>query len=223
MAEIKGIIFDLDGVITDTAEYHFLAWQALGQELGIDFGRDFNEKLRGISRMESLERILVLGGKENDYTAEEKLEQATKKNNHYRELIKEISPKDLLPGIESFLMEIKDSGIKMALASASKNGPDILAALNITELFEYVADPAKVAKGKPAPDIFLTAAEGLSLPVAECVGIEDAEAGVESIKSADMFAVGVGQPESMKDADLIVSCTSELSLDSVNKAFTAAI
>ncbi|MFO8070039.1 MAG: beta-phosphoglucomutase [Alkalibacterium sp.] len=212
---IKGLIFDLDGVITDTAEYHYLAWKSLAKKMGIEMDREFNEQLKGISRMESLDLILKHGNKENDYSEEEKHELATQKNEEYKESIKQITPKDLLPGIEQLLKDAKDKGLGMALASASKNAPEIMKRLEIEDLFDGVVDPASLSAGKPDPEIFIKGAEMLGLDASECVGLEDAEAGVEAINGAGMFSVGVGSKDAMHKADYIVEDTRELTLDAI--------
>lgn len=217
--EVKGIIFDLDGVITDTAEFHYRAWQDLGKKIGISFNRAFNENLKGISRMDSLNLILEHGNKVNTYSEAEKEALATDKNEDYKILIEEITPKDILPGIQTFLDDCIAKGLKLALASASKNGPAILNNLNLTDYFEVVVDPASLKKGKPDPEIFLKAAELLNLKPSECIGLEDAEAGITSINAAGMFSVGVGSPESMKEADLFVENTKDLDLEKILVAF----
>lgn len=210
---IKGLIFDLDGVITDTAEYHYLAWKSLAEKIDISIDRKFNEQLKGISRMESLELILQHGNKADAYTDAEKEELATRKNEEYKEYIKEITPADLLPGIDTLLKEAKERGMGMALASASKNGPEIMKRLEIEDLFDGVVDPASLKAGKPDPEIFFRGAEILGLSVDECIGLEDAEAGIESINGAGMFSVGVGSKEAMKEADYAVESTADLILD----------
>ncbi|MEG0289168.1 MAG: beta-phosphoglucomutase [Carnobacterium sp.] len=209
---IKGFVFDLDGVLTDTAEYHYLAWQELGGKMGIAFDRVFNEQLKGISRMDSLERILKYGNKSRAYTEDEKIALANEKNEDYKKLITNISPADLLPGISELLKELKAADIQLALASASKNGPIILKRLGIENLFDTIVDPASLTHGKPDPEIFIKGAEQLGLRPDECVGVEDAEAGIEAINAAGMFSVGVGSKESMKAADLFVTDTSELNV-----------
>ncbi|MGP6146605.1 beta-phosphoglucomutase [Jeotgalibaca sp. A122] len=218
---LKGVIFDLDGVLTDTAEFHFRAWQDLGEKIDISFDRAFNENLKGISRMDSLDRILEHGGKKDVYSIEEKESLAKEKNDDYVELIKEITPADILPGVKKFLDDCREAGLKLGLASASKNGPAILENLGLTDYFEVVVDPASLTNGKPDPEIFLKGAELLGLDPSECVGVEDAEAGIASINSAGMFSVGVGSPESMKQADLFVEETIELDLDAIIKAHGA--
>lgn len=217
---IKAFIFDLDGVITDTAEYHYLAWKQLGEGLGINIDREFNETLKGVSRLESLERILALENKENDYTEEEKLELAKKKNDHYVSLINSITPKDVLPGINELLDDLKENKIKIGLASASKNAIPVLTKLGLLDKFDYVAPASECKNSKPAPDIFLMAAKGLDVEPKYCVGIEDAEAGVDAINSANMYSVGVGNLQSMKKANLVFNCTSELNLYTINKNFS---
>ncbi|WP_066175173.1 beta-phosphoglucomutase [Bacillus marinisedimentorum] len=217
--ELKAFIFDLDGVITDTAEYHYLAWKQLAGELGVEFDREFNEQLKGVSRMDSLELILKKGGLENQYSIEEKEHLATKKNEHYKELIKQITPADLLPGILGLLKEIRDNKIAVAMASASKNAFTVVERLEVGEYFDYIVDAAKVEKGKPDPEIFLNAAEYLNIPAENCIGVEDAEAGVQAIKGAGMFAVGVGSKEAMSRADMFVNHTSELILDLIQSEF----
>jgi len=212
---IKGLIFDLDGVITDTAEYHYLAWKSLAEKLDIEIDREFNEQLKGISRMESLDLILKHGNKDKDYTEEEKVELATQKNDEYKEYIKQITPKDLLPGIDQLLKDAKAKGLGMALASASKNGPEIMKRLEIEDLFDGIVDPASLHAGKPDPEIFVKGAEILGLDTSECVGLEDAEAGVEAINAANMFSVGVGSEAAMHKADYIVKDTNELTLEKI--------
>lgn len=212
---IKGLIFDLDGVITDTAEYHYLAWKSLAEKIDISIDREFNEQLKGISRMESLDLILKHGNKGDTYSIEEKEKLATQKNEEYKEYIKQITPKDLLPGIEALLKEAKQKNLGMVLASASRNAPAIMKSLEIEDLFDGVVNPASLKAGKPDPEIFIKGAEMLGLSPKECVGLEDAEAGIESINSAGMFSVGVGSKEAMKNADYIVENTEDLSLENV--------
>ncbi|KXG45023.1 beta-phosphoglucomutase [Tepidibacillus decaturensis] len=214
---IEAVIFDLDGVITDTAEYHYLAWKQLAEELGLPFDRQFNEKLKGVGRMDSLELILQQGNK--SYTIEEKISLANRKNDHYKQLIQKITPNDLLPGILPLLKELKTNGVKIALASASKNAFTVIDKLQVGEYFDTIVDAGKIVKGKPDPEIFMVAAEQLKVPVQNCVGIEDAEAGIRAIKEANMFAVGVGNEDSMHQADLIVKDTNELTLERLRENF----
>lgn len=204
MLEIKGVIFDLDGVITDTAEFHFLAWKQLGEELGIPVSREFNEHLKGISRMESLEKMLESGDKASSYTMDEKLELAVRKNGYYRQLIDSIAPKDILPGVEALLQGLRQGGIRTGLASASHNAPFILDKLGLLHYFDVIVDPGKIRSGKPDPEIFQTAAKMLQLSPNTCIGIEDAAAGVEAINSAGMYSVGVGDRIILSHANYVV-------------------
>ncbi|QOY36903.1 beta-phosphoglucomutase [Anaerobacillus isosaccharinicus] len=218
---LQAAIFDLDGVITDTAEYHYLAWRQLANSIGIDFDKDINEKLKGISRMKSLELILQVGGKENSYSNEEKEVLAEEKNEVYKQLIINISEKDILVGIVAFLEQLKQNNVKIALASASKNAPAIINNLKLKQYFNEIVDVTKIKRGKPDPEIFLTAAKMVNVDPQNCIGIEDAKAGVEAIKGAGMFAVGVGLKESLGKADLLVSNTSELDYEEIATKFKA--
>lgn len=214
---IKGFIFDLDGVLTDTAEYHYLAWKKLADRLGIQLDRKMNEQLKGISRMDSLDRILAIGNQMDRYTLEEKEKLADEKNEDYKELILEVTPNDLLPRIANLLADLRAKDIRLALASASKNGPVIMERLGIADMFDTVVDPATLAKGKPDPEIFIKGAQQLKLKPIECVGVEDAQAGIKSINAAGIFSVGVGTKEMMKEADYAVTSTKELKLEEILK------
>lgn len=212
---IEAVIFDLDGVITDTAEYHYLAWKQLGEELNIPFDRDFNETLKGVSRTDSLERILTLGGKQDAFTEQEKTALATKKNDHYVTLIQHISEQDLLPGIIAFLDEIRAAGLKIGMASASKNALSVVEALGVRHYFDDIVDAATVAQSKPHPEVFLRAAEALGVEPARCIGVEDAAAGITAIRAAGMYAVGVGPETTLHEADYRVDSTDLLSLEQI--------
>jgi beta-phosphoglucomutase len=199
---LRGVVFDLDGVITDTAHFHFLAWQRLARSLGLPFGEAFNETLKGIDRMGSLDRILAQGTA--SYTPQEKLALARRKNEHYVELISTMDSSQLLPGALPLLCELRSKGIHTALASVSRNAPLVLSRLGIAHLFDHVVDVATIGRPKPDPEIFATAAARLHLPVSSCIGIEDAVAGVASIKAAGMYAVGVGDPAVLHEADEVI-------------------
>ena len=214
---LKAVIFDLDGVVTDSARYHYLAWKELANKLGIPFDENYNERLKGVSRMESLNLILDNGRGREQYTQEEKERWANEKNNNYKELIRQITPNDLLPGIGELLKELKESGILIGLASVSKNAGFIIEQLEVGNYFDYIADAEKVERSKPFPDIFLDCAKNLGVEVRECVGIEDAEAGIEAIHRAGMKAVGVGNRNQMEKADLILDGTSGLSFEILEK------
>ncbi|MGG0175769.1 beta-phosphoglucomutase [Gottfriedia acidiceleris] len=220
--QIEAIIFDLDGVITDTAEFHYLAWKKLGEDLGIPFDREFNETLKGVSRTDSLERILELGDRQNDFSEAEKDVLATKKNAHYVELIRNISEKDLLPGIESFLIQIKKAGIKIAMASASKNALMVANALGITLYFDHIVDAATVINSKPDPEVFLKAANAISANPENCIGVEDAAAGVNAINAANMFSVAIGDSTILSHANFVLSSTEELELNRIIDKYLAS-
>lgn len=218
----QAVIFDLDGVITDTAEYHYLAWKTLAEELKIPFSREFNEELKGISRMDSLERILIHGGKNYDFTESEKASLADKKNDHYCMLIQNITPADILPGIQALLSEIKGSGLKIGLASVSKNAFTVVDALGLTGLFDVIVDAKTIKNSKPDPEVFLTAARLLQVEATTCIGIEDAAAGVEAIKAAGIFAIGIGSKETLSKADIVFENTAELSIKVINESYEKA-
>lgn len=210
---MKAVIFDLDGVITDTAEHHYLAWKHTAEQIGIEIDRSFNERLKGIDRERSLDTILIHGGAAGKYQEAEKQEIMRRKNQYYKQLIQNLTPYDLLPGIAGLFAELKRENVSIALASSSRNAPAILERLGVKDEFQAVVDPAGLAHGKPDPEIFLTAAALLGVPPSECAAIEDAEAGIAAIKSAGMFAVGVGDDSSMRGADLIVHNTNELTFE----------
>lgn len=217
--EPKLFIYDLDGILTDTAEYHFLAWKKLADGLGIPLDREFNEQLKGISRMDSLDRILARDPKYAELSEREKEKLAAQKNKYYLELIEAITPAHVLPGMEGFLEVNKKSGAKIALGSASKNAPAILDKLGLTAFFDCVVDAARVKKGKPDPETFTAAADALGIAYRDCIGIEDAAAGVEAINRAGMFSVGVGDEAFLSDADYLVSDTSALDFEEVVRRF----
>lgn len=198
----KAVVFDLDGVITDTAHYHYLAWRELAHDLGLPFDAAFNERLKGIDRMGSLELILARSHK--TYTMEEKLALANRKNRQYQELIESMSPDDLLPGAMATLSAVRKADLMIGLASVSKNAFTVLERLGITDWFDYVVDATKLARSKPDPEIFLTAAANLAVAPHECIGVEDSVAGLQSIKAAGMYAIGVGDPAVLTQADRVI-------------------
>ena len=208
----KGLVFDLDGVITDTAKFHYIAWKNMAEKLGIIIDEKFNEQLKGISRTESWERSLEFGGKADAYTEEEKEKLAAQKNTEYVELLEELTPADILPGLLSVLDQAEALGMKSSIASASKNAPHILEKLGIKERFAHIVDPNTLVKGKPDPEIFVRAAEAIGIKPEEAIGFEDAQAGIEGIKGANMFAVGVSVGEPLHGADLIINSLEEIDL-----------
>ncbi len=203
MSIIKGCIFDLDGVIVDTAKYHYLAWKRLATELGFDFSEKDNERLKGVSRMASLEILLEVGGLSFD--EETKLALATRKNQWYVNYIIAMKEDEVLPGAKKFLEGVKAAGLKVALGSASKNALTILDGLKLTAYFDSIIDGNKVSKAKPDPEVFLLAAQELGLPPEYCVVFEDAKAGVEAAKRAGMKCIGVGTSPELSDADILIS------------------
>lgn len=208
---VKAVIFDLDGVITDTAKYHFLAWQKLANELGIDFTEKDNEQLRGVGRKDSLLKILELGGQDGKYSEEKLQEFMDRKNNYYVKSIENVSKDDILPGINDLLDNLKDKGYKIALGSSSKNAKPILEKLGLTDKFDAICDGYSAEKSKPAPDLFLAAANELNMDPEKCAVVEDAASGIQAAKSAGMAALGVGAEEEMGKADLRFKDTANLS------------
>lgn len=198
---IHGFIFDLDGVITDTAEYHYRGWKKLAEENGWAFDRRENEKLRGVARRESL--MLILGEHASEYSEAQIQEFMTRKNNYYLQFIQEITPRDILPGAKELLAELRAAHFKIALGSASKNARQVLQSLGIENLFDAIADGNSVERQKPAPDLFLFAAKELHLAPNECVVVEDAEAGIEAAKAGGFLTIGLGPPERVGQADAI--------------------
>lgn len=197
-----GFLFDLDGVIVDTAKYHFLAWKRLADELNIPFSEKDNERLKGVSRMASLEIILKIGNcTKTDY---EKQALCQRKNDWYVEYINKLDKSELLPGVEDFLQQARAASIKIALGSASKNSPLILSRLGITQLFDAVVDGTRVSRAKPDPEVFVTGAADLGIAPEYCVVFEDAVAGVQAAHNAGMKAIGIGSPEILGQADLVI-------------------
>ena len=202
ITEMRAAIFDLDGVIVDTAKYHYLAWKRLANELGFDFTEADNERLKGVSRVRSLEILLEIGGVSLDEAA--RTEVASRKNAWYVDYISKMDASEMLPGAAEYLQNIRARGVKTALGSASKNAPLILDRLGIAPLFDAMIDGNKVSKAKPDPEVFLRAADELNMPPASCVVFEDAEAGIEAAIRAGMGTVGIGKPIALKNADIIV-------------------
>jgi len=202
IARFKAVIFDLDGVITDSARFHYLAWKRLADGIGAPFDEAFNEELKGVDRMGSLE--LILARAPRGFTQEEKLQLADAKNAHYRELVATMTPADLLPGALRALEQVRAAGLAIGLASVSKNAFTVLDRLGIRDRFDYVVDAATIARSKPDPEIFLRAANELGVAPGDCLGVEDAAAGVAAIKAAGMFAVGVGDAQVLRQADRVI-------------------
>lgn len=205
------VIFDLDGVITDTAEYHYLGWQRMADEEGIPFDREANEQLRGVSRMESL--ALILGDRDVDEATFEEL--AARKNRYYVEFLGQMTPDDLLPGARELLDACKERGLKIAIGSSSRNAQTVLDRLGIADEFDAVADGHDAERAKPAPDLFLHAADLLGVPPNRCVVLEDAAAGIQAAIAASMLAVGIGPADRLADAHIRFDSVADVDLDEV--------
>lgn len=214
---IKAVIFDLDGVIVDTAHYHYLAWKRLAKELGFDLTLEQNELLKGVSRMRSLEIILDLGGIKLSEAEKERI--ANKKNGWFVEYVNEMKPEEIFPGVKELLKSIRSKGLKVGLASSSKNAHAVINLLNIENEFDAIVDGTMIIHSKPDPEIFLLAASKLGVVPAECVVFEDAEAGVEAALAAGMKCVGVGSPEQLGKANLVVAKTADFKLQTLNSEF----
>jgi beta-phosphoglucomutase len=208
---VNAVIFDLDGVITDTARFHYLAWQKIAAELDIYFDEQSNEQLKGVDRMHSLQIILENAGKQ--LSEAEKSFWADRKNEYYKQLIEAMTSADTLPGTKELLNILKEKNIRVGLASISKNATTVINKLQIKGFFDYIADAAKIKKGKPDPEIFLTVAQNLKTQVENCIGVEDAAAGIKAIKAAGMYAVGVGNPQILGEADDVINGLEEFKID----------
>jgi len=204
----NAVIFDLDGVLTDTAHFHFIAWQAIAQQVGVAFGEAENEQLKGIDRMRSL--AMILEKSNNHYSEQEINALAEQKNTHYQSLIAEMTPNDVFPGVNRLIADLKAAGFALGVASVSKNAEFVLTRLGLLNEFEFVADAAKIKNTKPDPEIFLTVAKALNVAPERCVGIEDSQAGLEAIKASHMPAIGVGSPDSLHRADQVVAETGHI-------------
>ena len=204
---IKGIIFDLDGVLLSTDEYHYLAWKSIADKLGIYFDREINNKLRGVSRMASLEIIL---GEGNSFSVTEKEMLAEEKNELYRSYLAELKPSVVEKSVRETLEKIRSSGIKTAIGSSSKNTKYILERTNLTQYFNAVSDGNNITKSKPDPEVFLKAAQYLGLSPSECIVVEDAHAGIDAAKAGGFTAVAIGDAKTHKQADYKINELKEL-------------
>lgn len=213
MTKLSACIFDLDGVIVDTAVHHYKAWKRLANSLGFDFTEEQNEQLKGVSRVRSLEIILALGN--YTATAEEQEKMAAQKNDWYLELISQMTPGDILPGAKAFVESVRAAGLKTAIGSASKNTMTILTKIGLDKHFDAIVDGNKVTKAKPDPEVFLNAAKELGVNATECAVFEDAIAGVEAAKNASMRCVGIGQPAVLTQADIVVPSLAAITLEEV--------
>ena len=200
--DLKACIFDLDGVIVDTAKYHFMAWRRLAKELGFEFTLADNEALKGVSRMASLEILLRVGGLAP--SEKEKEEMAARKNRWYVEFITGMTPDEILPGSIRLLKQLRKEGILTAIGSASKNARTILDGIKITDMFDVIVDGNKIHTAKPDPEVFVTGARELNTDPSYCVVFEDAQAGVEAALAGGMKCVGVGDPKLLGKADMVI-------------------
>lgn len=198
--DVSAVIFDLDGVIVTTDEYHYLAWARMAEQEGIPFNREVNNRLRGISRMESLD--IIVEQAERAYTDVEKTQLAEQKNGYYRQYLNGLTERDLLPGVIRTLHELKRRGIQIAIGSSSKNTPLILRQVGLETAFDAVADGNEIANSKPHPEVFLLAAEKLGANPASCLVVEDAEAGIDAALRAGMRTAAIGEACSCSRAHL---------------------
>jgi beta-phosphoglucomutase len=211
----QAVIFDLDGVIVDTAHYHYIAWKRLASEFNINLTPQQNELLKGVSRMRSLEIILELGNIHLEEAERERL--AEKKNKWFVEYIESIRPEEIFPGVKDFIQELRNAGIKVALASSSKNAPRVIELLGIAKEFDAIVDGSMITHTKPHPEIFLLAASKLGLNPADCVVFEDAEAGVEAAVAAGMKCVGVGSEEQLGKANKVIARMGDFKVEWLSK------
>lgn len=211
---LQAVLFDLDGVITDTAHLHYRAWKSIADDEGIEFNEQINERLKGVSRMDSLNILMERRGRE--YTPEELQMLADIKNTRYVATLETLTPQDLLPGIHAFLQLLKEEGIPTALVSVSKNTDKIIDKLGIRPLFGAIVTGNDVTRTKPDPEGFLLAAQRLGVPASGCVVVEDAEAGLIGAKRAGMKGLGIGDARRLGAvADAVLSSTAELTLEKV--------
>ena len=211
----KAIIFDLDGVIVDTAKYHYLAWQKIANDLGFDFSKEENEQLKGVSRVQSLEFLLEKGNITLSQAEKEQYLQA--KNTHYLSLISHMDESELLEGIKDLLWVLHREKIPFALGSASKNARRILEALQLTELFTAIVDGTDVSKAKPDPEVFVIAARKICRTPKNCIVIEDSKAGIQAANSVGMTSIGIGDKSVLGKADFVLKNTGELTFSFIKK------
>ncbi|MGB3591716.1 MAG: beta-phosphoglucomutase [Nonlabens sp.] len=213
--ENKAFIFDLDGVIVDTAKFHFIAWQRLAAALGIDFTEAENEQLKGVSRVNSLKQILEWGDK--SISEEEFQARMQQKNEEYLDLIKTLNLNDILPGVHDFLLDLRGQNLPIALGSASKNARPILIKLGISHLFDVIVDGTNVSKAKPDPEVFTNAADQLGVSYTDCIVFEDSVAGVQAANAAGMYSVGLGDQEILHEAKEVFHTFNDMPENYINK------
>ena len=209
--KIKACLFDLDGVVVDTAKYHYIAWKKIAEDLGFSFSEHDNESLKGVSRLESLDILLKVGNIVVD--AQKKIELAEIKNKLYVSYIQKMTPDEILPGVISFLDELRYGGVLIALGSASKNAMRILDKVKIAGKFDAVIDGTKVSKAKPDPEVFLKGATELGIAPRDCLVFEDAQAGIDAARNGGMHCIGIGQPDNLKNAEFVIPGFAKMNLD----------
>lgn len=210
---IKGYIFDLDGVIVDTAKYHYNAWRKLANTLGFDITEEQNENLKGVSRVESLEYILTLGNL--NFSDKDKAKMAVLKNTWYVDSISNMNESELLPGSAELIKEIKELGLKVSLGSASKNALRILKATGLIKYFDAIIDGTKTTESKPHPQVFLMGAEALGLDPAECIVFEDSINGIKAANTGGFVSIGVGDSEVLKESDFVIPSLEGVTVDTL--------
>ncbi len=218
MSKIKGVIFDLDGVIVDTAKFHFLAWKKLANDLGFDFTELQNEELKGVSRVRSLEKILAWGN--TSLSKEEFTEKMAVKNDNYLSYITNLTSKDILPGVSRIIDFLSEENIPISLGSASKNARPILKKTGLIEKFQAIVDGNDVSNAKPDPEVFLIAAEKIGVSKENCLVFEDSVAGVQAANIAGMMSIGIGEKDVLHEADHVFSSFEEIEIDFIKKLVT---
>lgn len=213
--KLEAVLFDLDGVIVDTANDHYLAWEKIAQKEGIYFDRIINERLKGVSRLKSLE--IILENSQKQYTAEEKIALCELKNNDYRERIAGLKPQNVLPGVRAFLEELRENNIRTAICSASKSAKEIIKRLELACYFDCIIDGNDVTRPKPDPQVFQKACQHLAVLPDQVIVVEDAFAGIESAQSIGIKTIGIGRPEILVNADVLYADMLEINLDEIKK------
>lgn len=214
----KGLVFDLDGVITETATLHYKAWADEVKKIGINFTEEENATLKGLPRLETLLGILKIHNREGEFTQEELTKMATDKNDKYKEMLKTgLTKADILPGIEKLLNDAKEMGLKMSVASSSYNAPVILEKIGLSHYFDFIVNPGDLTKGKPDPEIFVKGCEGIGISTSEAIGFEDAMPGVEGLVAAGIKTVAIthGDEGNWQIADIVLKSTSEIDLKEI--------
>ncbi|GIW50320.1 MAG: beta-phosphoglucomutase [Anoxybacillus sp.] len=214
---IEAVIFDLDGVIADTVELYYIATKRVADEIGVPFDRQLNQKLQGMSRQAMVEALL--GETAHEWTEEEKRALGDRRGQYYRELIEQLSPNDVLPGMMGLLCDIQRDGVPMALASSSSNARTVVERLGVRSFFDVIVDVKTITRMKPDPEIFLTAAKELHVNPSCCIAIEDGEAGMKAIKRTNMFSVGIGVHLAPLSPDWLVPRTTHLTWGELKKRF----